>query len=82
MANMIKKAGANQIMMLDAHSPQLEGFFDHPVDCLKVIINTGGSCDFSVPPGSNPFFWGGGTFIQLGGLLEKGLGLGLTIYKN
>ena len=23
-------------MMLDAHSPQLEGFFDHPVDCLKV----------------------------------------------
>ena len=38
MANMIKKAGANQIMMLDAHSPQLEGFFDHPVDCLKVSI--------------------------------------------
>jgi len=23
-------------MMLDPHSPQLEGFFDHPVDCLKV----------------------------------------------
>ena len=43
MANMIKKAGANQIMMLDAHSPQLEGFFDHPVDCLKVGMNTGGS---------------------------------------
>ena len=38
MANMIKKAGANQIMMLDAHSPQLEGFFDHPVDCLKVTM--------------------------------------------
>ena len=26
-------------MMLDPHSPQLEGFFDHPVDCLKVGQN-------------------------------------------
>ena len=25
-------------MMLDPHSPQLEGFFDHPVDCLKVTV--------------------------------------------
>ena len=35
-ANLIQKAGAHHLMMLDAHSPQLEGFFDHPVDCLKV----------------------------------------------
>jgi len=33
---MLKRAGANHLMMLDPHSPQLEGFFDHPVDCLKV----------------------------------------------
>ena len=36
LANMIQKAGGHHLMMLDAHSPQLEGFFDHPVDCLKV----------------------------------------------
>lgn len=37
-ANMLKRAGANHLMMLDPHSPQLEGFFDHPVDCLKVRL--------------------------------------------
>ena len=31
------RAGADHLMMLDPHSPQLEGFFDHPVDCLKVV---------------------------------------------
>jgi len=36
LANLIQKAGGTHLMMLDAHSPQLEGFFDHPVDCLKV----------------------------------------------
>ena len=36
LANMFQKAGAHHLMMLDAHSPQIEGFFDHPVDCLKV----------------------------------------------
>lgn len=35
-ANMLKRAGANHLMMMDPHSPQLEGFFDHPVDSLKV----------------------------------------------
>jgi ribose-phosphate pyrophosphokinase len=35
-ANMLKRAGADHLMMLDPHSPQLEGFFDCPVDCLKV----------------------------------------------
>ena len=33
------RAGADHLMMLDPHSPQLEGFFDHPVDCLKVGQN-------------------------------------------
>jgi len=36
LANMLSRAGATHLMMLDPHSPQLEGFFDHPVDCLKV----------------------------------------------
>lgn len=35
-ANLLKKAGSDNIMMLDPHSPQLEGFFDHPVDTLQV----------------------------------------------
>ncbi len=35
-ANMIQKSGAEHIMMLDPHSPQLVGFFDIPVDALKV----------------------------------------------
>ena len=34
-------------------------------------------CDFSVSPRSKSFFFlGGGNFIQLGGLLGQGLGLG------
>eukprot|EP00088_Acartia_fossae_P030615 TRINITY_DN31610_c0_g1_i1.p1 TRINITY_DN31610_c0_g1~~TRINITY_DN31610_c0_g1_i1.p1 ORF type:complete len:421 (-),score=98.28 TRINITY_DN31610_c0_g1_i1:337-1599(-) len=36
LANMIQKSGAEHIMMLDPHSPQLVGFFDIPVDSLKV----------------------------------------------
>ena len=36
LANLLRRAGANHLMMLDPHSPQIEGFFDHPVDCLKV----------------------------------------------
>ena len=38
----------------------------------------GGPCDFSVSPWSKSFFFFffGGTFIQLGGLLGQGLGLG------
>ena len=35
-ADLMKRAGASCIMMLDPHSPQLEGFFDTPVDALKV----------------------------------------------
>lgn len=33
---MIKKAGAAHIMMLDPHTPQLEGFFDMPCDAVLV----------------------------------------------
>ena len=29
-------AGATHFMMLDPHTPQLEGFFGKPVDSLKV----------------------------------------------
>lgn len=35
-ADMIHKAGATYIMMLDPHTPQLEGFFNGPVDALLV----------------------------------------------
>ena len=34
---MLKKAGATHLMMLDPHTPQVEGFFDLIVDMLKVI---------------------------------------------
>lgn len=35
-ANMLQKAGTDHLMMLEPHSPQLVGFFDRPVDALKV----------------------------------------------
>ncbi len=35
-ADLIKRAGASYVMMLDPHTPQLEGFFDNPVDAIKV----------------------------------------------
>lgn len=35
-ANMLKKAGVDSVMILDSHTPQIEGFFDMPVDNLKV----------------------------------------------
>ena len=37
-ANMLKRAGADSIMILDSPTPQLEGFFDVNVDNLKVCI--------------------------------------------
>ena len=36
--NLLKKAGASHVMIMDPHTPQLEGFFDAPVDALKVYI--------------------------------------------
>jgi ribose-phosphate pyrophosphokinase len=35
MANLLVAAGANRIMTLDLHSPQIQGFFDIPVDHLE-----------------------------------------------
>jgi len=33
-ANLLTKAGANRIMTMDLHAPQIQGFFDIPVDHL------------------------------------------------
>ena len=33
-ANMIVKAGANRVLTMDLHAPQIQGFFDIPVDHL------------------------------------------------
>jgi phosphoribosylpyrophosphate synthetase len=38
-ADLLKMAGAKHLMMLDPHTPQLEGFFGTPVDALKVSNN-------------------------------------------
>ena len=35
-ANMLKKAGVTHVMILDPRTPQLEGFFDAPIDAIKV----------------------------------------------
>ena len=37
-ANMLKRAGADTVMILDSPTPQLEGFFDMTIDNLKVSI--------------------------------------------
>jgi ribose-phosphate pyrophosphokinase len=34
--NLIRKAGANHVMIIDPHTPQMEGFFETPIDALKV----------------------------------------------
>ena len=34
---MLKKAGVSKVMILDPRTPQLEGFFDAPIDAIKVI---------------------------------------------
>ena len=36
-ANMLKKAGVSKVMILDPRTPQLEGFFDGPIDAIKVM---------------------------------------------
>jgi ribose-phosphate pyrophosphokinase len=41
-ANLLTKAGADRILTMDLHSPQIQGFFDIPVDHLQafpVIVN-------------------------------------------
>ena len=37
-ANMLKKAGVSKVMILDPRTPQLEGFFDAPIDAIKVRL--------------------------------------------
>ena len=37
-SNMLKRTGADAVMILDSPTPQLEGFFDIPVDNLKVQV--------------------------------------------
>lgn len=34
-ANLVQAAGANRVMTMDLHAPQIQGFFDIPVDHLK-----------------------------------------------
>src|SRR6187402_594194 len=34
-ANLLTAAGANRIMTMDLHAPQIQGFFDIPVDHLE-----------------------------------------------
>ena len=59
------RAGADHLMMLDPHSPQLEGFFDHPVDCLKVgqnvFSNSGQNDNYTI----NHCLKGGATVLHL-----------------
>lgn len=34
--SLLKRAGADHVMIIEPHTPQLEGFFETPVDALKV----------------------------------------------
>ncbi len=36
-ANLLEKAGANRVVTLDLHAPQIQGFFDIPVDQLEGV---------------------------------------------
>jgi len=36
-ANLLKTAGADQVMLMDLHAPQTMGFFDIPVESLKPV---------------------------------------------
>jgi ribose-phosphate pyrophosphokinase len=37
-ADMLRVAGATQVVVLDLHAPQIQAFFDIPVDSLVFII--------------------------------------------
>ena len=65
----MSKGDHSETLLLLAH------FSQSTPSCLKV---RGGPCDYSVSPWSKSFFFlFRGTFIQLGGLLGQGPGLGL-----
>ncbi|MRE70775.1 ribose-phosphate pyrophosphokinase, partial [Escherichia coli] len=36
-ANIIEKAGASRMIALDLHAPQIQGFFDIPIDHLMGV---------------------------------------------
>ena len=36
-ANLIETAGANRMIALDLHAPQIQGFFDIPIDHLMGV---------------------------------------------
>lgn len=36
-ANLIEKAGANRVIVMDLHAPQIQGFFDIPIDHLMSV---------------------------------------------
>ncbi|WP_217588354.1 ribose-phosphate diphosphokinase [Lentibacillus saliphilus] len=37
MANLVETAGADRVIMLDLHAPQIQGFFDIPIDHLQGV---------------------------------------------
>ena len=52
-ADLLRKAGASHVMIIEPHTPQLEGFFGTPVDALKVPFfgtNFCGLCNFILLP--------------------------------
>ena len=38
-ANLIETAGANRMIALDLHAPQIQGFFDIPIDHLMGVLS-------------------------------------------
>src|SRR5690625_6341946 len=36
-ANLLETAGANRVVALDLHAPQIQGFFDMPIDHLQGV---------------------------------------------
>ena len=41
MANMLETAGANRVVIMDLHAPQIQGFFDIPTDDLTAVAMIG-----------------------------------------
>ena len=37
-ANILRAAGADRVMTMDLHAPQIQGFFDIPVDHLDSLV--------------------------------------------
>ena len=41
-ANLLETAGANRVIAIDLHAPQIQGFFDIPIDHLVARTNFDG----------------------------------------